>query len=188
MDTQVQLNSYAQLGWDFRFNNGCFGSTSRNVVPYIRKCELAIFNNTTSWDTWAASGIGDQGATPIKGWKDFELAGTSADGNGPHLTSDGKKYGYYKFPFDIAVPNSTNSPATNFSNSNTYTTDLCLLVDRFNPPFCQFGSKHRNLFRPVGDMANRDICVYKIHIGLKELWTGGLIQTDEQIVYVKLYQ
>ena len=180
-----------QTGHQWRFNNGAWDFQSgSNVIPYIRRVELAKFNDDTSWNTWAASGIGDQGATPIGGWKDFLLVGTAGQ-NGPQKSDALSAWGYSKWPFDIAVPNTTNSPASDWSTNSQAdppTSNLCLLVDRYNPPFCQFDEWNAGKFEPNGDLGSREICVYRITIGLKELWTGGLIQTQEQVVYVKLYR
>jgi len=178
-----------QTGWNFGFYNGSWSQYKDNTIPYIKRVELAKFNNDTSWNNWAASGIGDQGATPSGAWKDFLKIGTAGQ-NGPQKSDDLSAWGYYKWPFDIAIPNTTNSPASDWNGNSQYkpTNQYCLLVDRFNPPFCQFDEWNAGKFEPFGDMADRDICVYRITIGLKELWSGGLVQTQEQVVYVKLYK
>ncbi len=179
-----------QVGWDFNFNNGSFANASSNTIPYIRRCELAVFDNNDSWDNWAPTGIGDQGAvprsSPTGAWKDFLIVGTQADGNGPHPNYDLAGFGYWKFPFDIAIPNSSNNPQGDSSNE---TNKYCLLVDLNNPPFCQFDEWDNGDFDPRGNLGDRDICVYRLTIGLKEQWSGGLTQTtEEQVVYIKLYK
>ena len=170
----------------FYFGNGGFGYTQEGAEPYIKRCELAIYNNDSF-------NVGPP-YTPVRDFKDFELVGTSGV-NGPQYRSSDRTWGYYKFPFDIKKPSKSvegqyldiSMPLN--SNEPMFRDRWVFLVDPYNPPFCQFDStKNNGDFKPIGSLNGSDFCVYKLTVGLRETFTGGLINSNEMIIYVKIFQ
>ena len=160
------------------FGNGGFGYVTPGSEPYIKRCELAIYNDDSF-------NVGPP-YTPVRDFKDFELVGTPGV-DGPQYRSSDRTWGYSKFPFDVKVPGAREE--SYMGGLNVPTDAWYFLVDPFNPPFCQFDStKNNDKFKPIGSLNGSDFCVYRITIALREKFTGGLQNSNEMIVYVKIFQ
>ena len=161
----------------FYFGNGGFNFPQEGAEPYIKRCQLAIYNNA-SFDTGPPY-------TPVRNFIDFKLVGTPGV-NGPQYRSSDRTWGYSKFPFDILTPGLREQTyLSGYPGSSIWH----IVADPFNPPFCQFDStKSNDDFKPIGSLNGSDFCVYKLTVGLRETFTGGLENSNEMIIYVKIFQ
>jgi hypothetical protein len=171
----------------FDYTNGCWDGENENAEPYITKVELAIFNDSSSFNGWSMSGIGDQGASPSNtgGWKDFILVdSTQSDGTiGQIQRNDNlQTFGYPTWPFIIEKVNSSNQVADTVDLGSGF----CFMADVNRPPFCQIDCWKNGDFRSDGEMTNSDMCVYRVTVGLRETFSGGLIAGSQQRIYIKL--
>lgn len=180
-----------------KLNLGNWGEKSQSVEPYIIKIEMGIINDTSSWNNWTGGGeIGMQGVQLQKGWVDYVKVPNNAGVNGKpfygnlNVNENTKTFGYNEYPFQIVKDIQENSKWTgngafSLSTNTGYAGGYALLCDPTRPPHSQFDSWNNGKNDAIGEMSGNDVLIYRIRLGIREIFTGGLIG-ESQDVYIRM--
>ena len=123
-------------------------------------------------------------------WKVGYVRNLGSDGlNKYPNTTTAMRTLYAELPWKIGFINA-DSPEYDLNLSGGYFNSNYYLYANPNfPPFEWFGSvKNNNSFDPEGDLFGGEFCGNKITISVRETFQGGLVSTDEIVVYTKLYR
>jgi len=123
-------------------------------------------------------------------WKQYYVRNLGSDGlNKYPNTTTAIRALYAELPWKIGFID-TDSPEYDLNLSGGYFNSGYYLYANPNfPPFEWFGAvKSNNKFDPEGDLFGGEFCGNRITISVKETFQGGLVSTDEIVVYTKLYR
>ncbi len=137
-----------------------------------------------------------QGVQLQKGWTDYVKVPNNAGDNGKtfygklNVNANTKTFGYNEYPFQIVNDIQENSKWTgngtfSLSANTGYVGGYALLCDPTRPPHSQFDSWNNGKNDAIGQMSGNDVLIYRIRIGIREIFTGGLIG-ESQDVYIRM--
>ena len=186
---------------NFTWHNGS-GWSNSGAELYIKKVECAVFekdgdfkNSYYEWEQMytireADSSVIEASIDPNQNpnWKQYYVRNLGSDGlNKYPNTTTAIRALYAELPWKIGFIDANSSdydPAEGNFDSGYY-----LYANPNFPPFEWFGAvKSNNKFDPEGDLFGGEFCGNRITISVKETFQGGLVSTDEIIVYTKLYR
>ena len=188
---------------NFTWHNGS-GWNESGAELYIKKVECAVFekggqlkSNYYDWEQMytireADPSVSEASIDPDQNpnWKVGYVRNLGSGGlNKYPSTTTAMRTLYAELPWKIGFINA-DSPDydTNLSGGN-FNSNYYLYANPNFPPFEWFGSvKNNNSFDPEGDLFGGEFCGNKITISVRETFQGGLVSTDEIVVYTKLYR